>query len=66
MALVKKNAAILVKDSEANEQLIPTILDLLENEDQKQTLSKNFKQLAKPNAAEDLAKIVTKVAQQVK
>jgi len=64
MALVSKEAAILVKDSEADEQLIPTILNLLNNEEQKEILSKNFKQLAKPNAAEDIAKIVTKVAQQ--
>jgi len=64
MALVSKEAAILVKDSEADEQLIPTILNLLNNEEHKESLSKNFKQLAKPNAAEDIAKIVTKVAQQ--
>ncbi len=64
MALVKKDAAILVKDKDANEQLIPTIINLLHDEPRKQTLSNNFKQLAKPNAAEDIARIVTKVAQQ--
>lgn len=62
MALVKKNAAILVKDNDADEQLIPTILNLLNDKEKQQLLSENFKKLAKPNAAEDIAKIVTQVA----
>jgi len=61
-ALVEKNAAMLVRDDEAEEKLVPTIIDLLNNEDLQKTLSQNFKQFAKPDAAKHIAEIVTEVA----
>jgi len=60
-ALVAKNAALLVKDDEANEKLVPTIIDLLNNEILQNTLSQNFKQFAKPGAANHIAEIVTAI-----
>ncbi len=60
MALVQENAAILVKDKLANEMLSGA-LRILENETLKQQLSINIKQLARPNAADDIAEEVLKL-----
>jgi len=62
LALVKKEAAILIRDKDANQELVPTALNLLQDENQKQRLSNNIKQFAKPNAANHIASIVTEVA----
>lgn len=56
MALVNKNAALFVKDSEAREKLCAVALELLKNEQQMNELAKNIKQLAIPNAAERIVK----------
>lgn len=62
MALVDKNAAILVKDIEAKEQLMDTALELIDNEYACQGLIKNITLLGKPNATieivDELEKIV--------
>ena len=55
MALVNKDAAIMVKDMEAEEKLIPQALELIKNEEKCAVLSKNCKLLAKPDAADDIA-----------
>lgn len=52
MALVEKNAAIMVKDSEAREKLVDTFFSLANNENLQRKLSNNIKKLAKPNADE--------------
>lgn len=62
MALVNKNAAILVKDSEAKEKLCAEILSLLNNENKQQELKKNIAMLAMPNADETIAKEVMNIA----
>jgi len=54
MALVNKNAAILVKDVDAKEQLIQEALNLLKNEDKCTELSKNIAELGKPNATQEI------------
>lgn len=61
MALVDKEAAILLKDTNAIEQMIPKALELLDDEDLRQKLSGNIKQLAKPNAAAEIANEVLKL-----
>lgn len=61
MALVEKDAAILLKDSDAQAQMIPKALELLDNESLRQKLSANIKQLAKPNASEEIADEVLKL-----
>jgi len=50
MALVEKNAAILVKDIDAPSQLITNTLQLLKDKDQCDSLSKAIHSLGKPNA----------------
>jgi UDP-N-acetylglucosamine--N-acetylmuramyl-(pentapeptide) pyrophosphoryl-undecaprenol N-acetylglucosamine transferase len=55
MSLVKKDAAILVKDSEAREVLVNKALELLNDEDRINELETNIKKLAMPDASERLA-----------
>lgn len=54
-ALVDKSAALMVKDAEAGEKLIPGVLALLNDNEQQQLLSANIKRLAITNAAERIA-----------
>jgi UDP-N-acetylglucosamine--N-acetylmuramyl-(pentapeptide) pyrophosphoryl-undecaprenol N-acetylglucosamine transferase len=56
LALVNQNAALLIKDSEAEQTLIKEVFQLLNEEDKQALLSANLKQMAKPNAAETIAK----------
>ena len=51
MALVNKNAAILVRDAEAFTQLIPTAFDLIKDSRKRAILEKNCRQMAHRNAA---------------
>lgn len=55
MALVRKKAAILIPDHEANEKLFPTLIGLLQNESLQQELKTQISSLAMPNAAEQIA-----------
>lgn len=55
MALVNKDAAVMVKDVEAEVNLIPQALDLINKEERCAQLAKNCKLLAKPDAADDIA-----------
>lgn len=61
MALVEKQAAILVKDAEANQQLVNTILELLNQPKQIEQLAQNIAKLGISNAAERIAKEVMKI-----
>lgn len=62
LALSDKDAAILVKDTDANESLVNVALELLKDDTKKQSLSKNIKALAKPESAENIAIEVLKLA----
>jgi hypothetical protein len=66
MSLVNHRAAILVKDKEANDTLVNTIIALVNNEEQQKELRKNISAMAKPNAAIDIAKAVLKLIQEEK
>jgi UDP-N-acetylglucosamine--N-acetylmuramyl-(pentapeptide) pyrophosphoryl-undecaprenol N-acetylglucosamine transferase len=52
MALVRKNAALLVKDNEAIDDLLPTALGLLHSPDKVKQLEKNAEAMALRNAAQ--------------
>lgn len=54
MALVSVNAAILVKDVDAREIMVPTILDLVADKAKQTELSKNISALSKPNATQEI------------
>jgi UDP-N-acetylglucosamine--N-acetylmuramyl-(pentapeptide) pyrophosphoryl-undecaprenol N-acetylglucosamine transferase len=63
MALVKKDAAVLVKDADAKEVLIPTALSLIQDEEYLQSLHENIQSLALPDSARLIAEEVMKLAQ---
>ena len=54
-ALVDEDAAIMVKDTEAKETLIPSVIDLIESTETQNRLSENIKKMGRPNAAKDIA-----------
>jgi UDP-N-acetylglucosamine--N-acetylmuramyl-(pentapeptide) pyrophosphoryl-undecaprenol N-acetylglucosamine transferase len=57
-ALVDKNAAIMVRDDEAQDKLLPTVFALLQDKARIKELEKNIAALAKPNAADEIAGII--------
>lgn len=61
MALVNKDAAVLVRDADAAQQLIPTALELIRDDKRLQTLSHNVKQLAQTDSAKRIAQEVMKL-----
>ncbi len=61
LALVEKQAALMVKDVEAKERLLWTALEVFENQELAKRLGENIKRLAKPNAAEEIAKEILKL-----
>jgi UDP-N-acetylglucosamine--N-acetylmuramyl-(pentapeptide) pyrophosphoryl-undecaprenol N-acetylglucosamine transferase len=62
MALVNKNAAILVKDADAVKLLVERAIQLVNNNSEQQQLKVNMKQLAFFNSANVIAKEVLKLA----
>lgn len=62
LALVNKEAAICVKDSDAEEKLIPTALSIVCNDRKLKELSENISQLALPDSAQIIAQEVLKLA----
>ena len=59
--LVNKNAGIMIKDSEALEQLVPAIVSLLNDDNKQQELKSNIARLAITNADEIIAKEILKL-----
>ena len=62
MALVNKEAAVLVRDADATTQLIPTALALLKDEKQLKSLHTNILKLAQKDSAKRIAEEVMKLA----
>ena len=60
MALVEKEAAVMVRDSEAVEQAIPKALELLAKPEQLQRLSRNIEGLAIADSAERIVAEIEK------
>lgn len=58
LALVEKNAAVLIKDNETEQKLIPEALKLIENEDKRKELSENIAKEKMVNSDELIAKEV--------
>lgn len=61
MALVNKNAAIMIKDIEAKEKLIATTLELINDEKLIKVLSENIKKMALHDSAKIIAEEVLKL-----
>jgi len=63
LALVKKDAALMIKDSEAEKLLIPKALELISNDEMLENLSMNIYKLAEMNSAD---RIVDEIAKLIK
>ena len=61
MALVRKDAAMIVKDADAMEKMIPTALELLKDTEKVKTLEDNAGKMALPDAATKIAEEVYKL-----
>lgn len=61
MALVKQDAAVMIKDNEARERLISEALSLLNDTDRCAKLSKNISAMGKPDAAVNIVKEIEKL-----
>lgn len=61
MALVNSDAAIIIKDSESVEKLIPTALEVIHDKDKLKMLSNNILKLALPNATTSIVTEAMKI-----
>ena len=61
LALANKDAAIYVKDAEAQEQLIPVALETVKDDAKLASLQQNIAKLALPDSANIIAKEVLKL-----
>ncbi|NDV47568.1 undecaprenyldiphospho-muramoylpentapeptide beta-N-acetylglucosaminyltransferase [Paludibacter sp. 221] len=61
LALSEKNAAVLIKDNEAKEKLVPEALELINNEKGLKNLSSNIIKLAQKDSASRIAEEVIKL-----
>ena len=62
MSLVEKNAAIMIKDVEAKETLIPATLQLLEDKEKMEQMSNAIALLGKPNATGEIVDQIESIA----
>ena len=63
MAYVSQNAALIINDGEAVEQLASSVHSLLNNQSKRDELSKAIKKLSKPEAARDIVKVMEELIQ---
>lgn len=61
MALVNKNAAVLVSDAEAKEKLVSAAIDLIQDENKQKQLRENISKLALRNSAEKIVEEIYKM-----
>jgi len=64
MALVKTNAALLVKDTSAKNELIKKVIELINDNQLQEELKNNISKMAMPNAAEQIAKEILNLIKQ--
>ncbi len=61
MALVSKNAAVLVKDSEAREKLMPTAIQIINSSEEQKKLIEEITKLGKPMATISIVDEIEKI-----
>ena len=61
LALVRKNAAVLIKDVEARDQLVNKALELISNEEELAALSRNILLMAEKDSADRIVEEVMKL-----
>ena len=62
-AIVDKNGALLIKESELDEKFESVFNKLIHDENLQKSLSENMKKLAKPNATKDIVEQIVKLIQ---
>jgi len=62
MALVAKDAALYVKDADARRTLLPLAINTVENRERLEQLAANIRKLARPDAADNIAREVLDLA----
>ena len=60
-AIVDKNGALLIKESELDEKFESVFIKLIHDENLQKSLSENMKKLAKPNATKDIVEQIEKL-----
>lgn len=63
MALVEKNAAVLVREAETADLLVEKAIALVQDKSRQQSLSANISQLARPAATSEIVDVLTSVIQ---
>ena len=61
LALVRKDAAVMIKDVDAKEQLVDKALELINNETELKKLSNNILKLAEKDSADRIANEILKL-----
>jgi UDP-N-acetylglucosamine--N-acetylmuramyl-(pentapeptide) pyrophosphoryl-undecaprenol N-acetylglucosamine transferase len=61
MALVEKEAAVLVQDREAKEKLVPEALKLIADKAHLEKLAVNSRKMALPNATRDIVEVIAEL-----
>lgn len=61
MAVMQKNAAILIKENNLDAEFQRKFTELISSEEMQKTLSENIKKLAKPNATKDIVEEIEKL-----
>lgn len=61
LALANKDAAVMIKDSEAKEKLVPEALKLINDKDKLDKLSINIEKLAEKESAKRIASVIIKL-----
>ena len=59
--LVDAEAAMMVKNAEAEQKLIPTLLQLVEDREKQAIMAANIGKFARPNAADDIVEQIVRV-----
>lgn len=60
-ALVERDAAVMVKDSEGGDKMLDVAMELLKDEGKREMLGKNIKSMSRANAAKDIAAEIVKL-----
>lgn len=60
-SLVNENAAVMVRNSETEEKLLPVVFNLLKDNGKMFAMSENIAKFARPNAAEDIVDEIDKI-----
>jgi len=60
LALVRKDAAVMIKDADSKEQLVDKVLEIIDNESELNKLSENILKLAEKDSADRIAEEILK------